>query len=133
MDSSLLLANLIEANSSKLTRAGDVDRNLITKMSFSLKQGHSPEAQKELGFLGLSASSTTIIPRKNTDADWHSISEYILPIRFTWLGLTFKCSSVEVARAPASASGSYQVQPTSQGTLDEVVGLSKGLHKDGKF
>lgn len=72
------MASLIEANASKLAHVGDVDRNVITKKTFMLKEGHSVEAEKELGLLGLSASSTTIVPRKNTMDDWHSFSEYLL-------------------------------------------------------
>jgi hypothetical protein len=76
VEESVLLANLIETNATKLAGAGDVDRNLITKRSFALKGGHSEEAAKELQLLGVSGSNKTSTPRKGTDADWHSVSEY---------------------------------------------------------
>ncbi len=34
--------------------------------------------------------------------------------------------------ARGESEGAYKAQPTSQGTLEEVVSLNKGLHKDGK-
>ncbi len=74
----MLLANLIEANANKLAGAGDVDRNLITKRSFALKDGHSEEAAKELRLLGLSGSSNKLSTRRATDADWRSVSECVL-------------------------------------------------------
>jgi hypothetical protein len=78
VEETVLLANLIEANANKLAGAGDVDRNLITKRSFALKDGHSEEAAKELRLLGLSGSSNKLTTRRATDADWRSISEYVL-------------------------------------------------------